>query len=74
MKSDEKALSDEELKSFEDEGGFCGSSELKTWWAHTNFRDFSNIFTKISAQFRQLSKPQRRYQKSGFEFLFALTS
>src|SRR5271163_1010471 len=25
---------------------FCGTSELQTWWAHTNFRDFWCSLTK----------------------------
>jgi hypothetical protein len=38
---------------------FCGSSELETWWAHTNFRAFWRSLTKNSrASFFQPSSIQ----------------
>ena len=57
---------------------FCVSSEHNIWRAHTNFRGFHGVLTKHIrthiSQFCYFPTLQRDIEKSGFEFLFGLTS
>ena len=57
---------------------FRGTSELKIWWAHTNFRGFRDVLTKYFrthiSRFCYFPTLQRDIEKSGFDVFFALES
>jgi len=57
---------------------FRGTSELKIWWAHTNFRGFRDVLTKYFrthiSRFCYFLTLQRDIEKSGFDVFFALES